>query len=46
MTSLISPKTITVSDGISNGNEAMKYSLVSREVIAGSIETGVGCAEG
>src|ERR1041385_4339744 len=26
--------TITVSDGISNGNEGMKYSLVSREVIA------------
>src|SRR5689334_18387290 len=36
--------TITVSDGISNGNEAMKYSLVSREVIADSIETVVGCA--
>ena len=35
--------TITVSDGISNGNEAMKYSLVSREVIADSIETVVGC---
>src|SRR5580693_6726287 len=36
--------TITVSDGISNGNEGMKYSLVSREVIADSIETVVGCA--
>lgn len=35
--------TITVSDGISNGNEGMKYSLVSREVIADSIETVVGC---
>jgi len=35
--------TITVSDGISNGNEAMKYSLVSREVIADSIETVIGC---
>jgi dihydroxy-acid dehydratase len=35
--------TITISDGISNGNEAMKYSLVSREVIADSIETVVGC---
>jgi dihydroxy-acid dehydratase len=31
--------TITVSDGISQGTEAMKYSLVSREVIADSIET-------
>ena len=31
--------TITVSDGISMGTEAMKYSLVSREVIADSIET-------
>ena len=36
--------TITVSDGISNGNEGMKYSLVSREVIADSIETVVGCS--
>ncbi|MGA2248763.1 MAG: dihydroxy-acid dehydratase, partial [Verrucomicrobiota bacterium] len=36
--------TITVSDGISMGSEAMKYSLVSREVIADSIETVVGCA--
>ncbi|MFN8627008.1 MAG: dihydroxy-acid dehydratase [Candidatus Binatia bacterium] len=35
--------TITVSDGISNGNEGMKYSLVSREVIADSIETVIGC---
>jgi dihydroxy-acid dehydratase len=31
--------TITVSDGIAMGTEAMKYSLVSREVIADSIET-------
>jgi len=31
--------TITVSDGISQGTEGMKYSLVSREVIADSIET-------
>ena len=37
--------TITVSDGISMGTEGMKYSLVSREVIADSIETVVG-AEG
>ena len=36
--------TITVSDGISMGSEGMKYSLVSREVIADSIETVVGCA--
>lgn len=35
----------TVSDGISMGSEGMKYSLVSREVIADSIETVVG-AEG
>ncbi len=35
--------TITVSDGISMGTECMKYSLVSREVIADSIET---CAGG
>ncbi|WP_415056848.1 dihydroxy-acid dehydratase [Halopseudomonas sp.] len=35
--------TITVSDGIANGTEGMKYSLVSREVIADSIETVVGC---
>jgi dihydroxy-acid dehydratase len=34
--------TITVSDGISMGTEGMKYSLVSREVIADSIETAVG----
>ncbi|MCG3209332.1 MAG: Dihydroxy-acid dehydratase [Anaerolineae bacterium] len=33
--------TITVSDGISMGTEGMKYSLVSREVIADSIETAV-----
>ena len=38
-------ETITVSDGISMGTEGMKYSLVSREVIADSIETVVG-AEG
>src|SRR6266536_325398 len=31
--------TITVSDGIAMGTEGMKYSLVSREVIADSIET-------
>src|SRR5215475_5443686 len=31
--------TITVSDGLSMGTEGMKYSLVSREVIAHSIET-------
>jgi len=31
--------TVTVSDGISMGTEGMKYSLVSREVIADSIET-------
>jgi len=37
--------TITVSDGISMGTEGMKYSLISREVIADSIETVVG-AEG
>lgn len=33
--------TITVSDGISMGTEGMRYSLVSREVIADSIETAV-----
>jgi dihydroxy-acid dehydratase len=33
--------TVTVSDGISMGTEGMKYSLVSREVIADSIETAV-----
>ena len=33
--------TITISDGISMGTEGMKYSLVSREVIADSIETPV-----
>jgi dihydroxy-acid dehydratase len=33
--------TITVSDGISMGTAGMKYSLVSREVIADSIETAV-----
>jgi dihydroxy-acid dehydratase len=31
--------TITISDGISMGTEGMKYSLVSREVVADSIET-------
>lgn len=35
--------TITISDGISMGSEGMKYSLVSREVIADSIETVMGC---
>lgn len=35
--------TITVSDGISMGTEGMKYSLVSREVIADSIESVSGC---
>ena len=34
--------TITVSDGISMGTKGMRYSLVSREVIADSIETVVG----
>ena len=34
--------TITVSDGISMGTQAMKYSLLSGEVIADSIETVVG----
>jgi len=37
--------TITVSDGISMGTKGMRYSLVSREVIADSIETVI-CAEG
>ena len=37
--------TITISDGISMGTEGMKYSLVSREVIADSIET-VGACQG
>jgi dihydroxy-acid dehydratase len=37
--------TITVSDGIAMGSPGMRYSLVSREVIADSIETVVG-AEG
>lgn len=36
--------TITISDGISMGTEGMKYSLVSREVIADSIETVAGCS--
>ena len=35
--------TITVSDGISMGTPGMRYSLVSREVIADSIETVIGC---
>src|SRR6202453_895588 len=35
--------TITISDGISMGTQGMKYSLVSREVIADSIETVLGC---
>ena len=34
---------ITISDGISMGTEGMKYSLVSREVIADEIETVSGC---
>jgi dihydroxy-acid dehydratase len=40
--------TITVSDGISMGTQGMKYSLVSREVIADSIETvcGAQCMDG
>ena len=40
--------TITVSDGISMGTEGMKYSLVSREVIADSVETvcGAQCMDG
>ncbi len=35
--------TITISDGISMGTEGMKYSLVSREVIADSVETVSAC---
>jgi len=35
--------TIGISDGISMGTEGMKYSLVSREVIADSIECVIGC---
>ena len=35
--------TMTISDGISMGTEGMKYSLVSREIIADSIEAVVGC---
>ena len=34
---------ITVSDGISMGTEGMKYSMVSREVIADGVETVSGC---
>ncbi len=37
--------TITVSDGISMGTPGMRYSLVSREVIADSIETACGAAQ-
>lgn len=37
--------TITISDGISMGTEGMKYSLVSREVIADSIETVTACEQ-
>src|SRR4030088_3008596 len=36
--------TITVSDGISMGTPGMRYSLVSREIIADSIEAVVGAA--
>ncbi len=36
--------TITVSDGISMGTPGMRYSLVSREIIADSIEAVAGCA--
>ena len=35
--------TITISDGISMGTEGMKYSLVSREIIADSIEAVTAC---
>ncbi len=35
--------TITISDGIANGTAGMKYSLVSREIIADSIEAVAGC---
>jgi dihydroxy-acid dehydratase len=35
--------TITVSDGISMGTEGMRYSMVSREIIADSIEAVAGC---
>ena len=35
--------TIGVSDGMSNGTDGMRYSLVSRDVIADSIEAVVGC---
>ena len=38
----VSFNTITISDGISMGTPGMRYSLVSREVIADSIETVVG----
>src|SRR5271155_5856019 len=37
--------TITISDGISMGTQGMKFSLVSREVIADSIETVMGCEQ-
>src|SRR5690606_3480342 len=36
--------TITVTDGISMGTQGMRYSLVSREVIADSVETAVAAA--
>ncbi|RKQ95705.1 dihydroxy-acid dehydratase [Kushneria sinocarnis] len=35
--------TITISDGIANGTEGMKYSMISREIIADSIEAVSGC---
>ena len=35
--------TITISDGISMGTPGMRYSLVSREIIADSIEAVAGC---
>ncbi|MGQ7243215.1 dihydroxy-acid dehydratase [Salinicola sp. V024] len=35
--------TITISDGIANGTEGMKYSMASREIIADSIEAVSGC---
>lgn len=35
--------TITISDGISMGTQGMRYSLVSREIIADSIEAVAGC---
>ena len=38
--------TITVTDGIAMGHQGMKSSLISREVIADSVETAVALAEG